>query len=85
VARNLGAPAYGFTSATFDMIRQYRPLANVVDRPTGKEKGKPRGQGYMFIGHHEILFPLFHHTLTTALDLPEAGILDAPSSERGRT
>jgi len=36
-----------------DFIRQYRPQANVVERPTA---GK--GQGYHFTGHHEIMFPL---------------------------
>ena len=63
VARNLGARAYGFTSATFDMLRQYRPLVNVVDRPTGKAAGRPRGKGFVFTGHHEILFPLFYASL----------------------
>jgi len=63
VARNLGAPAHGFTSATFDMIRQYRPLVNVVERPTGQAVGKPQGKGFVFTGHHEILFPLFYVSL----------------------
>jgi len=34
VARNLGYKAKGFSTANFDMIRQYRPQMNVVDRPT---------------------------------------------------
>jgi hypothetical protein len=59
VARNLGAPAHGFTSASFDMLRQYRPLMNIVDRPTGQAIGRPQGKGFVFTGHHEILFPLF--------------------------
>ncbi len=53
VARNLGCKARGFTAANFDMIRQYRPQMNVVERPTQKY-----GTGYNFTGHHEIMFPL---------------------------
>ncbi len=53
VARNLGYKARGFSTANFDMIRQYRPQMNVVERPTQKY-----GTGYNFIGHHEIMFPL---------------------------
>ena len=53
VARNLGCKARGFTTANFDMIRQYRPQMNVVERPTQKY-----GAGYNFTGHHEIMFPL---------------------------
>lgn len=53
VARNLGAGVRGFTTANFDMIRHYRPLMNVVQRPTQKY-----GRGYDFAGHHEIMIPL---------------------------
>jgi len=35
------------------MLIHYRPTMNVVKRPT--EKG---GQGYNFVGHHEIMIPL---------------------------
>lgn len=54
IARNLnaGKPA-GFLAADFDMIRQYRPRMNVVERPT-----RDSGTGIMLTGHHEILFPL---------------------------
>jgi hypothetical protein len=53
VARNLGYKAKGFSAANFDMIRQYRPQVNVVERPTQKY-----GRGYNFTGHHEIMLPL---------------------------
>ena len=53
VARNLGYKAKGFSTANFDMIRQYRPQVNVVERPTQRF-----GRGYNFTGHHEIMFPL---------------------------
>ena len=58
VARNLGHQAFGFTSATFDMIRQYRSALNVVERPTAGS-----GHGYYFIGHHEIMLPLLFAAL----------------------
>jgi deoxyhypusine synthase len=53
VVRNLGNHAFNFTTATFDMIHQYRPKVNVVERPT-----LSNGKGYYFIGHHEIMIPL---------------------------
>jgi hypothetical protein len=53
VARNLGYKTKGFSTANFDMIRQYRPQVNVVERPTQKY-----GRGYNFTGHHELMFPL---------------------------
>ncbi len=53
VARNLGRQARGFATANFDMIRQYRPSVNVVERPTLES-----GRGYSFTGHHEIMVPL---------------------------
>jgi hypothetical protein len=60
VARNLGHPAFGFSTATFDMIRHYRPMVNVVERPTQKA-----GKGYYFIGHHEIMLPLLFAALNS--------------------
>jgi hypothetical protein len=53
VARNLGAPARGFTTAVFDMLHQYRPTVNVQLRPT-----QGGGQGFSFTGHHELMVPL---------------------------
>ncbi len=53
VARNLGYPAHGFTTANFDMISHYRPRVNVLQRPT-----LTGGQSFEFIGHHEIMIPL---------------------------
>lgn len=53
VARNLGAPAFDFATANFDMLQHYRPRVNVVARPT-----QDGGEGFSFTGHHEIMFPL---------------------------
>ncbi|MFN8179460.1 MAG: hypothetical protein U0167_16135 [bacterium] len=62
VARNLGGTIEDFTAVDFDMIRQYRPLTNVVDRPT---RGK--GWGAHLTGQHEILIPLLAAALTDRL------------------
>jgi len=53
LCRNLGNSVKNFTTANFDMLQQYRPLQNVVNRPTADS-----GKGYYIIGHHEIMFPL---------------------------
>jgi hypothetical protein len=53
VARNLGYPVHGFTTANLDMIQHYRPTVNVVQRPV-----LGSGKGYALTGHHEIMIPL---------------------------
>jgi len=61
IARNLGHPCHGFATANFDMIQHYRPLQNVVERPTATG-----GKGYAFTGHHEIMIPLLAAALKQA-------------------
>lgn len=63
VARNLCEGVEGFSTANFDMIAQYRPRVNVVERPTG---GK--GRGFEFFGHHEIMIPLVFQALAEQLE-----------------
>ncbi len=53
VAQNLGHHVEGFTTANFDMLQHYRPLQNVVKRPTTGS-----GRGFSITGHHEINIPL---------------------------
>jgi len=53
LVRNLGHPLSNITTANLDFIQSYRPLTNVVRRPT--EQG---GHGYSITGHHEITIPL---------------------------
>lgn len=60
IAQNLGHHVDNFTTANFDMQQHYRPLQNVVKRPTSGSS-----QGYSITGHHEIMIPLL-----------AAGILD---------
>ena len=54
LVRNLGHGLSDFTTANFDFIQSYRPLTNVVRRPTSDGAGR----GYSLTGHHEILIPL---------------------------
>jgi hypothetical protein len=60
VVRNLGVPLQPITTANFDFIQHYRPLQNVVKRPTASQRGgrKPESRGYAITGHHELLLPL---------------------------
>jgi hypothetical protein len=54
LVRNLGHKLTDITTANFDFIQSYRPLTNVVRRPT--ENGA--GRGYSITGHHELTIPL---------------------------
>lgn len=53
LGRNLGHDLSRITTVNMDFLSHYRPLTNVVRRPT--QKG---GMGYSLIGHHEIMLPL---------------------------
>jgi hypothetical protein len=53
LARNLGHKVAPLTTVNLDFIQHYRPLTNVVRRPT-----EPEGKGYALTGHHELLLPL---------------------------
>lgn len=60
IAQNMGFHVDNFTTANFDMTQHYRPLQNVVKRPTAGDS-----RGLTITGHHEIMIPLL-----------AAGILD---------
>ena len=53
LAHNLGHDLRDFATANLDFIQSYRPLTNVVQRPT-----RGVGRGYSLTGHHELLVPL---------------------------
>ncbi len=55
VVRNLGGKLEPITTANFDFIQHYRPLTNVVRRPTAGKGSR----GFAITGHHEIMLPLF--------------------------
>lgn len=59
LVRNLGYEVEKFTTVNFDFKEHYRPLQNVVKRPTAK----PGSKGFSFIGHHEIMMPLLARAL----------------------
>lgn len=52
--RNLGHELGDITTANFDFIQSYRPLTNVVRRPTADGAGR----GFAITGHHELTIPL---------------------------
>lgn len=54
LVRNLGNQLSDITTANFDFIQSYRPLTNVVRRPTANGAGR----GYSITGHHELTLPL---------------------------
>jgi hypothetical protein len=62
LVRNLGHPVQRFTAVNMDFMRHYRPMTNVVERPTLEG-----GEGYALVGHHEIMFPLLASAVIEAL------------------
>lgn len=61
--RNLGHAVQRFTTVNMDFIQQYRPMTNVVRRPTAMG-----GRGYHLTGHHELMFPLLVAALLDKLE-----------------
>ncbi|MBI2070188.1 MAG: deoxyhypusine synthase family protein [Elusimicrobia bacterium] len=59
INRNKGRRMDKITAANFDMIPQYRPRVNVLERPTLWSGSR----AFNFIGHHEILLPLVSQAL----------------------
>ena len=54
VVRNLGYEIQDITTANFDFVQRYRPMTNVVHRPTANGAGR----GFSVTGHHELTMPL---------------------------
>jgi deoxyhypusine synthase len=85
LARNLGNKVERFTAVNLDFIRHYRPMVNVVERPT-----RMGGRGISLVGHHEILVPLIAAGLIESLDAAPArkprkrGPLQATTRQRPR-
>ena len=68
LARNLGHRIDRLTAINMDFVRHYRPLTNVVARPTTRG-----GRGINLVGHHEIMLPLL-----------AAGVIEALAGEETR-
>jgi hypothetical protein len=64
LVRNLGHRLEDFTTANFDFIQSYRPLTNVVRRPTSGGAGR----GFSITGHHELTIPLLAAELLCGRD-----------------
>lgn len=64
VVRNLGHGVNDITTANFDFIQHYRPMTNVVRRPTANGAGR----GYAVTGHHELTLPLLAAMLVCGED-----------------
>ena len=62
LARNRGASLLGLTTVNIDFLRHYRPITNVVTRPTAGI-----GRGIALTGHHELLLPLIAAALIEAM------------------
>ena len=63
LVRNLGFNIKEFTTLDMDFIKHYRPMTNVVKRPTLES-----GIGFSLTGHNEIMFPLLAAALIENLD-----------------
>jgi hypothetical protein len=62
-ARNLGHKVEDFVTLNMDFIQHYRPIQNVVRRPTIQG-----GKGFALTGHHEIMFPLLAAAIIEGLE-----------------
>jgi hypothetical protein len=59
IARNQRVPLKNITTANFDFIQHYRPLQNVVKRPTAAGNTRnSASRGFALTGHHELMMPL---------------------------
>lgn len=59
IARNLGRPLDGLTTANLDFEQKYRGLLNVLQRPGA--------EGVALTGHHELMIPLLHAAVVSRL------------------
>ncbi len=59
IARNLGKPLDGLTTANLDFQQHYRGLFNVLQRPGA--------EGIALTGHHELMIPLLHAAVVARL------------------
>ena len=63
LVRNLGHHVQKFTTVNMDFITHYRPMANVVHRPTAGG-----GKGFNLVGHHELMLPLIAAGVIESID-----------------
>lgn len=63
ITRNLGFKVENITTVNMDFIQHYRPVVNVLKRPT-----ENKGFSYALTGHHEIMFPLLAAAIIEELE-----------------
>ncbi|MFQ5441413.1 MAG: hypothetical protein ACE5EB_01660 [Thermodesulfobacteriota bacterium] len=63
LVRNLGHKVKNITTVNMDFLQHYRPITNVVRRPT-----KGGGKGFSLTGHHEIMVPLLCASIMEKLE-----------------
>lgn len=63
LVRNLGYNVKDFTTVVMDFMKQYRPMTNVLNRPTQDD-----GHSFSLVGHHEIMFPLLSAAVIEGLE-----------------
>ncbi|HHL41008.1 MAG TPA: hypothetical protein ENJ37_10925 [Deltaproteobacteria bacterium] len=68
LARNLGHRVERITTVNMDFIQHYRPVTNVVRRPTACG-----GRGFTLTGHHEIMVPLLAAAIKEELAMESDG------------
>lgn len=73
IVRNFGHSLEGLVTANLDMIQHYRGRVNVC--------GRPSDEGIALTGHHEILIPLIHGIVVSALATQTTEQEDQPISE----
>src|SRR4030065_2465164 len=66
LVRNLGHKVHNFSTVNMDFVQHYRPLTNVVRRPTKNGTGR----GYPLQTHHEIMVPLLSAAIIEELSKP---------------
>jgi len=73
LAANLDRAPREITTVNMDFIQHYRPVQNVLLRPTAGTDAGPRqksSHGYALTGHHELMIPL----LAAALGAPKRNL-----------
>jgi hypothetical protein len=63
MARSRGLDLGDFTTANFDMYSMYRPQVNVLERPR-----LIGGTTFGFLGHHEVLLPVFFASILSRME-----------------
>ncbi|MFO0926014.1 MAG: hypothetical protein U0736_03120 [Gemmataceae bacterium] len=86
VVRNFGHDLDGLVTINVDKESRYRSTVNVVSRPVSRsgptaDPAARGGEGIELIGHHEVLLPLLHASMTQHLAQSLPRPLAVPADE----